>query len=285
MMQEVSNNGQVYNLIASAKTMLLLTRRDPTPDEVGSILALKEALGQLGKNPTLSARDLRREKLSDVPGVETIKDELEPRSLTLVIDYTGSPVDKINYEAKDEKLYLTFTPFVNSFDPQKIEHSFSRLDYDLIFSLGAKNFEELGIEGFAYPQDLEDIPVINLDFHKSNEKYGQINLVREEATSVAEIAFALIEELGVKITSRMASMLLMGILFRTHHLQRNVSAEVLEKAARLVRSGADWQAAAKRSFKPPEQEKKETTPAPSEKVPAGPRPVQLAGPTPSPIMR
>ena len=110
--------------------------------------------------------------------------------------------------------------------------------YDLIISLDAGDTDRLGKAYTSLP--LPTPPLINIDHHVTNTRYGDVNLVGVEASSATEILFHLLPQLGVRLTPEMAICLLTGLVtdtlcFRTS----NVSASTLRAASALVDAGAD----------------------------------------------
>ena len=82
-------------------------------------------------------------------------------------------------------------------------------------------------------------PLINLDHHVTNTRFGQINWVDPSATSTAEVVLEAIDLLGAPLTSDIARCLLYGLVgdtlgFRTP----NTTPAQLHIAQRLMESGA-----------------------------------------------
>jgi phosphoesterase RecJ-like protein len=82
-------------------------------------------------------------------------------------------------------------------------------------------------------------PLLNIDHHASDTRYGDVNVVDVTAASTAEIVFDLLRLLGVAIDTPMATALLTGIINDTHSFQNaNTSPRALHTAAALVAAGA-----------------------------------------------
>jgi phosphoesterase RecJ-like protein len=110
--------------------------------------------------------------------------------------------------------------------------------YDLIIALDAGDPSRLGsvLAGISYPVP----PLINIDHHVTNTRYGQVNLVGLEACSTTEILFELFPELGVPLTADLARCLLTGLVTDTLSFRTaNVTAKTLKVAGALVDAGAD----------------------------------------------
>ncbi len=107
--------------------------------------------------------------------------------------------------------------------------------FDLVIVVDSGNLERVG-------HALDDHPVvdINIDHHPDNEQFGVINLVDPQAVSTTEILTKVIPQLGLKISSIVASNLLTGLITDTIGFKtENMRPEVLRVAADLYEMGAN----------------------------------------------
>jgi bifunctional oligoribonuclease and PAP phosphatase NrnA len=82
--------------------------------------------------------------------------------------------------------------------------------------------------------------IVNIDHHHDNTRFGSLNLVMSQASSVSEIVCLLAEELGLRPSPAAATALYAGISFDTGHFRHaSTSASTFRCAARLVEDGAD----------------------------------------------
>ncbi len=82
--------------------------------------------------------------------------------------------------------------------------------------------------------------IINIDHHKSNAMFGQLNYVEHQAASTAEIVYKLLVNLQVDIDSAIANALYVGIFQDTGGFQHNnTSAETFRTVAALMEKGVD----------------------------------------------
>ncbi|HND49049.1 MAG TPA: DHH family phosphoesterase [Anaerolineales bacterium] len=107
--------------------------------------------------------------------------------------------------------------------------------HDTFITVDCADFKRTGkiFESFGQPD-------INIDHHKTNEKFGKLNLIEAEEVATAAILTNHLPTWGLKITKSVAAALLTGILtdtlgFRTS----NVTPEALRQAATLMESGVD----------------------------------------------
>jgi phosphoesterase RecJ-like protein len=83
-------------------------------------------------------------------------------------------------------------------------------------------------------------PDINIDHHKTNEKFGKLNLIEAEEVATSAILTNYLPAWGLTITKPIAAALLTGIItdtlgFRTS----NITPEALRQAATLMETGVD----------------------------------------------
>ena len=122
-------------------------------------------------------------------------------------------------------LYLDFLP-----NFKKIKH---HMDYSnsLIISCDCGSVDRLGF-------DLEGRDILNIDHHKSNTDYGNINVVVPDYASSSQVAFALFKEI-VEIDANTATCFYAALLSDTRYFTTSsVNEEVFLVAKRLVKLGA-----------------------------------------------
>lgn len=87
---------------------------------------------------------------------------------------------------------------------------------------------------------IQDIPVINIDHHISNEYFGTYNYVDAQAAATAEIVYSLIIKLDIRITKEMAAALYTGIVMDTGSFRyQNTTQQTFTIAASLLEKGID----------------------------------------------
>jgi phosphoesterase RecJ-like protein len=82
--------------------------------------------------------------------------------------------------------------------------------------------------------------VLNIDHHHDNDRFGDVNLIVDEASSTAEIVRDLLRLLDVGLTPEIAEALYVGLVTDTGRFQyTNTTPKALHLAAELVEAGAD----------------------------------------------
>lgn len=108
-------------------------------------------------------------------------------------------------------------------------------EHDTFITVDCADFRRTGkvFENFGQPD-------INIDHHKTNEKFGKINLIDAEEVATAAILTDYLPQWGFNITRPIAAALLTGIItdtlgFRTS----NTTPESLRQCATLMETGID----------------------------------------------
>ncbi len=83
-------------------------------------------------------------------------------------------------------------------------------------------------------------PVVNIDHHHDNSRYGDLNLIDGEASSTAEMVVRIVDGLGVPLDAGIGLPLYVGVLMDTGRFSyANTGAEAHLAAARLIDAGVD----------------------------------------------
>ena len=85
--------------------------------------------------------------------------------------------------------------------PQQVTHELPVNQYDAIFVLDCGDLRRVG-DGFERLTGMGAF--INIDHHRTNETFGIVNLIDEDASSTAEILYGLFSILNIPITFDMA---------------------------------------------------------------------------------
>ncbi len=109
--------------------------------------------------------------------------------------------------------------------------------FDLCFALDASNAERGIISDVA-----GSTFIVNIDHHKDNSHFGDLNFVDPDAAAAGAIVYRILRSLGFKITSEIASALYIALMTDTGRFSfSNTDAETFRIAAALIEAGADPQ--------------------------------------------
>ena len=108
------------------------------------------------------------------------------------------------------------------------------VDAAIIMECGS--LDRTGISG------LDRSPVLNIDHHVGNTKYGSINWIDESAAACTELVFTLIEALDVPMTPDIATHIYLGLLTDTGSFRfSHITPRSFDIARRCVEAGANPQ--------------------------------------------
>ena len=116
--------------------------------------------------------------------------------------------------------------------------SFGFKNYDLFLVIDSSNWNL--VTGSRDLNKTNDIPIIVIDHHYSNEGFGEINLIDSNITSTSELLFRIFEDWDYVLDAESANCLLTGIIGDTGCFMYPGAGEAtLKIAAKLINLGAD----------------------------------------------
>jgi hypothetical protein len=244
---------QTSEAIRQAETILILTGQHPSVDQVSAVIALSMILRKFGKKVSAVISDTLPQavQLLDTAAIERNLGGM--RDFILKLDQSKAEAEKLRYEVIDGKLQVFVTPRKGGFAPSDVTFDYGEasFDYDLAVVLGVPTRARIDK---VYEQNqalFAEIPLINLDFHRSNENYGAVNLIEANASSLCEMLVALAESLqGGIIDADIATALLMGIVGSTDRFTAShTTSKSLTVAAQMMAAGAKQQAVVKALYR------------------------------------
>lgn len=116
------------------------------------------------------------------------------------------------------------------------------------FAVDVSEFPRLGEAGMAAFEACEYRAV--LDHHSTNEGFGQVMLLDGKAAAAGELALAVIEALGVRLTREMAECLFVAISTDCGHFNyTNTRPQTFEAAAKCAAAGIDIETITSRLYR------------------------------------
>jgi len=233
--------------IQQAQRILVIPHANVDPDGLSSALACYQLFSSLGKEVTVICPDTPPEALKFLPGYEKLEQEIaESQNVIITVNLAeGVEIDKLRYTVEDHKVNIIVVP-----KKGKIQHS------QIAFGDGDKRFDlivvvdtaDLALLGSIYADHVDlfsDVPVLNIDHHISNVRFGQIHLIDPTSASATEVLyhwFTQVPEWRERIGADMATLLLTGLITDTRSFQNpNTTPRSLEVAAELLEKGARQQ--------------------------------------------
>jgi bifunctional oligoribonuclease and PAP phosphatase NrnA len=114
-------------------------------------------------------------------------------------------------------------------------------DYDVLCLIDCADRRRLGNFAKDDPSRLDgSVPIVNIDHHKTNDRFGVVNIVEPEASSAGEIVAEILKLWGTTITRDIARALLAGIYGDTLGLRTpSTTPHTIRAVADLVELGAE----------------------------------------------
>ena len=157
---------------------------------------------------------------------------------------------KINYNSEDTKFNLILTPKSGQVDVDQINYSYAGLNYDAIFVVDTADKKLMGDWINSFEQEMQNIPLINIDHHADNTRFGTLNLVDDQAAAASMVVHELLMSLQLPLSQNQATNLLAGVLSDTNgFVNRNADANSLNSASQLTANGADLHGLTQALFK------------------------------------
>ncbi len=195
---------KIARLTINSRTIWNLPHENPDGDTIGCALAIHHAL-----------KSVRRD-------VQTFFSEPVPRMYSFL---PGADEIQVTQKLPDKLPDLIFVSDNATFE-----------------RVGEPYVDELNRLGVFSVHDPRHQPgrttLINIDHHRGNELYGDVNLIVPEAAAAGEIVFAIFRRLRLPLPSGAATCLYAAILTDTGKFSySNTTLTTLEIAAELVRRG------------------------------------------------
>ncbi|MGC4190053.1 MAG: bifunctional oligoribonuclease/PAP phosphatase NrnA [Thermomicrobiales bacterium] len=114
-------------------------------------------------------------------------------------------------------------------------------DYDLLCLIDSSDLRRLGTFYRDDPSRVDGrIPMVNIDHHVTNDRFGVVNIVEPGAASASEIVADILAAWAVELDRETAQLLLSGIYGDTLGLRTDsVTSRTMRTAADLVDAGAN----------------------------------------------
>ncbi|OEF98648.1 DHH family phosphoesterase [Desulfuribacillus alkaliarsenatis] len=119
---------------------------------------------------------------------------------------------------------------------------------DVVITVDCADYKRIGTSLISRLSQLS-IPIINIDHHPTNDEYGSINIIDEDAASTTYVIYNMCKMTGIDITYNMAINLYTGLMTDTGSFKySNTSADVHRVASELIDIGIDVYEVAEKVF-------------------------------------
>jgi nanoRNase/pAp phosphatase (c-di-AMP/oligoRNAs hydrolase) len=247
MALSTSSISAAEQVIRQHQRLLVIPHANVDPDGLSSALACYEMFRAMGKDVTVICPDTPPESLRFLPGFDKLEGEIaESQNFIITLNMQeGVEVDKMRYIVEDNKVNIIVVPKKGRIKSSQISFGEGEKQYDLIVMVDTADLSLLGKMYTDHVDLFSDLPILNIDHHISNTRYGQAHLIDPTAASATEVLYSLfmqVPEWAARITPDMATLLLTGLITDTRSFQNpNTTPRSLEIAAELLEKGARQQ--------------------------------------------
>ncbi|MEN8163404.1 MAG: bifunctional oligoribonuclease/PAP phosphatase NrnA [Acidobacteriota bacterium] len=106
--------------------------------------------------------------------------------------------------------------------------------YDLVATMECPGLDRTGFD------DLHRVPILNIDHHRANDRFGELNFLDEESPAAGEMVWRLFEEAPVQPSPQAATALFAALSTDTGDFRySNATGRAFRTAAEMVEWGAD----------------------------------------------
>lgn len=226
------------SLVDTANSILILLPTKPNFDQVAAGLSFYLGLKD-SKNINISSPTPMLVEFNRLVGVTKIGQELGNKNLTVrFIDYPASDIERVSYDIENGQFRLSVIPKTGFAAPKKeqVELSYAGVSADLVVLLGGEN--ESNFPALA-SSDLAGAKIVHIGTRVLSNTFDRpILSFARPASSVSEIVYTLIHEVGGIIDADVATNLLAGIEEGSQYFKgQDVTAETFEIVAHLLRAG------------------------------------------------
>lgn len=232
---------KIKEAIEKYNNISVVTRNNPSVDEMGAALSLYLSLKQTGKNITVATPSNPLVEVSSLVGIDEVITSLggEGGDLVVSFPYREGEIEKVSYTRDDNFLNIVVKAGEKGlgFSEKDVRFTRGATVPEVLFVVGSPRVSDLG--NLFDPAILKDTMVINIDNKAENQGYGDILMVSARLSSVSEAVANLILALNLKMDLDIAQNLMLGIATSTENFQsEHTSPLAFEMAGVLLRQGA-----------------------------------------------
>ena len=242
-----SAHSQAKKFLVEHTKLLIVPHANVDPDGLSSALACYHVFTALGKECTVICPDTLPESLEFLPGFDKLEQELkDTQDVIITLDLKhGVEVEKLRYAIEENKVNIIVTPKKGELTGRDVSFKEGAFPYDGIVVVDCAELKLLGSLYTDHERFFRRVPILNIDHHLSNTKFGNVILLNTTAASATEVLyewFILEPEWKTKITPDVATLLMTGLITDTRSFQNpNTTPRSLEVAAELLDLGARQQ--------------------------------------------
>lgn len=232
---------QAVTLLNNSNSPLIIIPPAPSTDALSAALGLLAILEKKKKSVRIVSPDFTLPPGHGfLPKSDAIHHDLSSlQNFIITVDVEKTKLESLSYDIRDNQLHIYLAPKNGFFEPANVKTSAGAYAYDLIIALDLPDLEQLGP---LYKENAEFFfrtPILNIDHHPANTRFGHVNLVDLTSSAVSETVFEMIQGLDTTLLDeQVATSLLAGIISKTKVFQsQSVTPRSLAIASHLMAAG------------------------------------------------
>jgi len=225
---------QAKKLIQGAQNILVLAPQNSGVDNLSSALSLSYTLNNVGKIVNSFPKTIP-ESYSPIFPKRII-------SKNFVISIKGEEISELYYEKENQILKIYLSSKESGIKKEDIEFAAlekaSAQESDLLVTIGIERLEKLGN---FYEKNFKlfyHTPILNIDNHPLNNKFGNVNLISENLPT-STISEKLIDSFDKITDKKVKTWLLAGVI--EFFQKKKINQKALENVFTLTESGLNYQ--------------------------------------------
>lgn len=233
--------------IEKAERLLIIPHANVDPDGLSSALACYSVFKAIGKDCTVICPDTPPESLRFLPNYDQFSTSISSeQEFIITLDCKGGvEIDTLRYTVEEDKINIIVVPKKGKLSAKHLTTLDVGSTYDLIVVVDSA---DLSLLGSFYTDNMDmfsSTPILDVDHHISNTRFGQLQLIDPTAASATEVLYLWFMShptWKTLITPDVATLLLTGLITDTRSFQNpNTTPKSLEVAANLLDLGARQQ--------------------------------------------
>ena len=236
---------EINRTIITVKEIAIILSNEADFDVVMASIALSTALQKLGWlvhiiSPTplnnqsvLSSLKTQGEQ-KDIEMINQIVDFLPQKQLKITVNYNQGSFSEVELKKTGQNPTLTLLPQKGegSIEPTSISAQNHENQIGAAFLLEIENLSQLQQFYENNQTFFTQVPLINIDYHPNNSKYGRVNLLDSKASSICQIVTLMLYDLKFTLDENIARYLYAGMQFKTNNFSQDFfSGNLLEAAS------------------------------------------------------
>lgn len=238
---ELSLTTQAVTLLNTSNTPVIIIPKKPTTDALAAAVALLVVLEKKGKSVRIVSPEFTMPPGHGfLPKSDAIQHDLSSlQNFIISVNVSKTKLESLSYDIRDNQLNIYLAPKNGFFDTADVKTSSGNFAYDLIITLDLVDLETLGPLYKDNSEFFFRTPILNIDHHSSNARFGHVNLVDVTDSAVSETVFEMLKEYDESVLDEhIATSLLAGIISKTKVFQSHtVTPRSLAVASHLMAAG------------------------------------------------